>query len=98
MNLKLRFKNKVTLTALAAAVIGFIYQLLDIAGITAAVPQNVWENLVMAFIDILAIAGILTDPTTKGIGDSVKAMNYDEPAEKGEKSDSKCNTETGSEK
>ena len=31
------------------------------------------------FVGILVILGIVTDPTTKGIADSERALNYDVP-------------------
>lgn len=78
MNLKLRFKNKATLVALASALIAFIYQILGILGITAPIAQDVVSQLVGIILNILVAVGVLVDPTTKGIGDSVNAMSYEE--------------------
>ena len=38
-------------------------------------------NLVNALFAVLALLGIVTDPTTKGVGDSARAMTYTEPKE-----------------
>lgn len=78
MNLKLRFKNKATLVALASALIAFIYQILGILGITAPIAQDAVSQLVGIILNILVAVGVLVDPTTKGIGDSVNAMSYKE--------------------
>lgn len=37
--------------------------------------------IVNALFAVLAILGIVADPTTKGMGDSEQAMTYDEPKE-----------------
>lgn len=43
-------------------------------------------NKLLAVVDavfaILVLVGIVTDPTTEGVGDSRKAMTYTEPKEK----------------
>lgn len=36
--------------------------------------------IVNAAFGVLSILGIVTDPTTEGVGDSARAMGYDEPA------------------
>lgn len=81
MNLKLRFKNKATLVALASALIAFIYQILGILGITAPIAQDVVSQLVGIILNILVAVGVLVDPTTSGIGDSELAKNKTDIAE-----------------
>nr|DAV83315.1 MAG TPA: holin [Caudoviricetes sp.] len=81
MNLKLRFKNKATLVALASALIAFIYQILGILGITAPIAQDEVSQLVGIILNILVAVGVLVDPTTKGIGDSELAKNKTDIAE-----------------
>ena len=73
MNLKLRFKNKATLVALASALIAFIYQILGILGIIAPIAQDAVSQLVGIILNILVAVGVLV-----GIGDSVNAMSYEE--------------------
>lgn len=82
MNWKLRFKNKATLTALITAVVAFVYQICGIIGVVPAVSQSNVVDAVGLIINILAMLGIVVDPTTQGIGDSELAQDYDEPAEK----------------
>jgi phi LC3 family holin len=81
MNLKLRFKNKATLVALASALIAFIYQILGILGITAPIAQDEVSQLVGIILNILVAVGVLVDPTTNGIGDSELAKNKTDIAE-----------------
>ena len=79
MNWKLRLKNKATLVALIAAGISFVYNVLGLFGV---VPKISEEGLISAagmLVNILAMLGIVVDPTTKGIADSERAMCYDCP-------------------
>ena len=79
MNWKLRFQNKTTLVAIVLAIISFIYYGLDLFGIIPSFAQEQVVNLATMAIDILCLLGIVTDPTTHGIGDSDRAMTYTEP-------------------
>lgn len=45
------------------------------------IPTNIKDG-VNTFVLILVILGVVTDPTTKGIGDSPQALGYDTPKEK----------------
>ncbi|HJC42005.1 MAG TPA: phage holin, partial [Candidatus Intestinimonas pullistercoris] len=38
-------------------------------------------DVVNALFAVLALLGIVADPTTKGVGDSAQAMTYDKPKE-----------------
>ena len=38
-------------------------------------------DIVNAAFAVLAVLGIVTDPTTKGIGDSQQALTYNKPKE-----------------
>lgn len=79
INWKLRFQNKVTLTAIVLAVIALVYQILGIVGIVPAVSQETMIQLAGAVINLLVLLGIVVDPTTDGIGDSDRANGYTEP-------------------
>ena len=72
INFKLRLKNKTTLVALISAVFLMLQQF------GLHIPTNIQEG-VNTFVGILVILGIVTDPTTKGIADSERALNYDVP-------------------
>lgn len=42
------------------------------------IPSNIQEG-VNTLVVILVMLGIVTDPTTKGVGDSEQALNYHQP-------------------
>lgn len=72
INFKLRLQNRATLVALISAVFLMLQQF----GLN--IPSNIQEG-VNTLVVILVILGIVTDPTTKGLGDSEQALNYNEP-------------------
>ena len=83
INWKVRIRNKacwlavipaIALVAQAvAAVFGYIIDLTSIVGKLQAVVNAVFA--------LLVILGIVVDPTTAGVGDSERAMGYEEPWE-----------------
>nr|DAM53702.1 MAG TPA: holin [Caudoviricetes sp.] len=79
INWTLRLQNKATLTALAATVLAFAYQLCGIFGIVPPVSQDSLLQLVGIVLNILVALGVVTDPTTSGLSDSARALGYDEP-------------------
>ena len=79
MNLKLRFKNKTTCIAIVTLAISFIYSCLGMIGIVPKISENDVLMVIKQLIDLLALMGILVDPTTAGIGDSARALTYFEP-------------------
>ena len=74
INFKLRLQNKATLVALISAVFLMLQQF------GLHIPNNIQEGI-NTLVGILVILGIITDPTTKGIGDSEQALSYQEPKE-----------------
>lgn len=79
INWKLRLQNKTTLVSLILMIISIIYMILDLVGIIPPFPQEKIADIAMAVIDVLALLGIIVDPTTSGITDSARAMQYTEP-------------------
>lgn len=79
MNWKLRLKNKYTLLALITAAVAFIYCVLGVFGITPVIAQEEVMKGVGAILTLLVTLGVLVDPTTKGMGDSEQAQQYDNP-------------------
>ena len=81
INLKVRFKNPVFWLTVIPAVITFIYTVLGAFDVVPALSQDVVVNIVTAIITALTTIGVLIDPTTKGVGDSERALNYTEPSD-----------------
>lgn len=79
INWKLRFRNKVTLTAIVLGAVALIYQLLGLAGIVPAVNESQISQIAVMVIDLLVLLGVVVDPTTEGICDSPQALAYPVP-------------------
>ena len=79
INWALRLKNKATLTALIAAALAFGYQVAGIFGIVPPVSQDAVAQDAMLVVNLLVALGVVVDPTTQGVGDSSRAMEYTEP-------------------
>ena len=83
INWKVRFSNKqfwlsfipaiLLLAKVESAVFGYTLDLGDLGNRLLAV--------VNALFAVLALLGVLTDPTTTGVSDSQQAMTYDKPKE-----------------
>ena len=83
INWKLRLQNKATLTALVMAMVALGYQVLGVCGVVPRVAQDQVTTIISMVINILCLLGIVVDPTTAGVGDSARAMSYDEPRKEG---------------
>ena len=79
INWTVRFKNKTFLIAFVGTVLTFVYTILGMFDIVPSVTQNMVTDVIMALINILVALGVVTDPTTQGIGDSSQAMSYTIP-------------------
>ena len=79
INWKVRFKNKVWLGSFLSLVIGFIYSLLALFDVFPAVTQNLVVQLLNQLLTFLGLIGVIVDPTTAGVGDSDRAMGYEDP-------------------
>lgn len=83
MNWKVRLKNKtfwlsfipavLLLVQVVAAVFGFQ---LELGGL-----GDKLLDVINALFAVLALLGIVNDPTTKGVSDSAQALTYDKPKE-----------------
>lgn len=81
INLKVRFKNPVFWLTVIPAVITLVYTVLGAVGVVPSLSEDVVVNIITALISALTTVGVLVDPTTKGVGDSERAMNYTEPSD-----------------
>lgn len=81
INWKVRIKNKLFWVALIPAVILVIQTVASVFGFTLDLSDlgDKLIEVVKAVFVLLAILGIVNDPTTEGIGDSKQALTYDEP-------------------
>lgn len=79
INWKLRLQNKTTLLALLASISSLVYILLGIAGITPSIAESEMNEWLAAAVNLLVMLGVVVDPTTKGIGDSQRALGYEKP-------------------
>lgn len=74
INWKLRFKNKATLAAIVATTILLAQQL------GFKLPDNI-SDVANTALTLLVLIGVVNDPTTAGITDSKRALEYYEPSE-----------------
>lgn len=81
INWKVRIKNKTFWVAIIPAVLLLVQVVAAVFGITIDLGEmgNKLLDVVNAAFGVLAILGIVTDPTTKGISDSQRALTYTEP-------------------
>lgn len=81
INWKIRFSNKqfwisfipaiLLLAQVVTAVFGYTLDLGDLG--------NKLLSVVNALFAVLALLGVVTDPTTSGVSDSAQAMTYEKP-------------------
>lgn len=79
INWKVRLRSGPFWVGLISLVLTFIYTLLNMAGIVPQFDQKQVMDIIVMLLQILAFIGVLTDPTTKGIEDSERAMGYNKP-------------------
>lgn len=81
INWLVRVKNKAFWIALIPAVLLLIQVVAAVFGIQIDLGDlgNKLLDVVNAVFMILAILGVVTDPTTAGITDSAQALEYTEP-------------------
>ena len=79
INWKVRFRNRVWLGSFLSLIVGFIYSLLALFDVFPQVTQNLVMQLLNQALTFLGLIGVIVDPTTAGIGDSERALGYEEP-------------------
>lgn len=79
INWKLRFQNKATLVAIILQSVTLVYAMLALAGVTPGIGQDQITNVLYILVELLCLLGIVVDPTTQGVGDSERAMEYGQP-------------------
>lgn len=83
INWKVRIKNKAFWLALIPALLLLIQAVAYVFGFSLDLSEMGDKLLavVNALFAVLAILGIVTDPTTAGVGDSQQALGYNKPKE-----------------
>lgn len=81
INWKVRIKNKTFWLALIPAVLLLVQVVAAVFGYTLDLGElgNKLLAVVNAVFGVLALLGIVTDPTTAGISDSKQALTYEAP-------------------
>ena len=81
INWKVRIKNKMFWLALIPAVLLLVQVVVAVFGFTLDLGEleNQWLAVVNAVFGVLAVLGVVTDPTTAGVSDSAQALTYEAP-------------------
>jgi phi LC3 family holin len=79
MNWTVRFKNRVWLASFIALIVSFVYQVLAMLDVAPGVTQDAVMQTINIVLMLLSALGVLIDPTTSGVTDSARAMEYTEP-------------------
>lgn len=85
INWKVRLKNPAFWTGLIGVLATLAISVAQLLGLDIADVVNGWQSalvaLVTAVFGILALVGVVTDPTTSGVSDSNQALTYTKPKE-----------------
>ena len=79
INWKVRFKNKIWLGSFLSLIVGLVYSMLALFDVFPEVTESLVLQLMNQVLTFLGLIGVIVDPTTAGIGDSERAMSYQEP-------------------
>ena len=81
INWKVRMANKTFWLSLIPAVLLLVQVVASVFGFTLDLGElgNKLLEVVNALFAVLAILGVVNDPTTAGVNDSVRAMTYEMP-------------------
>ena len=81
INWKVRLKNKTFWLTAIPSVLILIQAVASVFGINIDLGDlgNKLLNVVNAAFVVLAVIGVVNDPTTAGVSDSERAMTYSEP-------------------
>lgn len=81
INWKVRIKNKLFWVTLIPAVLLLTQVVAAVFGFTLDLGElgNQLLTVVNAVFGVMAVLGVVTDPTTAGVSDSAQALTYDAP-------------------
>lgn len=82
INWTVRFENQTWWLAIIPAIALLVQAVLQLFGISWDYTELVGKlaAIVEALFGVLSIIGIIADPTTHGVSDSIQALSYDKPA------------------
>lgn len=83
INWKVRIKNKTFWIAVIPALLVFVEKLLCIFDLSVDLSgiSGLLVDMIEALFVVLALIGIVVDPTTAGASDSAQALTYTKPKE-----------------
>ncbi len=87
INWRVRFRNRVWLAGFLAAAVSFAYQMLEMFGMAPRLTEDAVMQAVNVVLMVLSALGVVMDPTTAGLGDSERAMAYEEPGGDGKETE-----------
>ena len=76
INWRIRFRNGKWVAMFLGAAVTTGYMICETLGIKIPFSQTDVTKIIMAILGLLSMLGVITDPTTKGVGDSDLAMTY----------------------
>ena len=79
INWKLRLQNKTTLYSIILDVVLIIFTLIDLIKAFPAITPDQVMSVVALVIEVFVLLGIVIDPTTEGVSDSIVAHTYTAP-------------------
>lgn len=84
INWKVRLKNKLFWLSMVPALLLLVQVVAGLFGFSFELEglQAKLLDFINAVFAVLAVLGVVSDPTTEGISDSKLAMSYDEPRKK----------------
>lgn len=83
INWKVRIKNKAFWLSIIPALLLLVQQVCGMVGVSIEVAglSEQLVSIVGTVFAILALVGVVNDPTTAKLSDSAQAMSYDKPKE-----------------
>lgn len=79
INWKVRLKNPAFWITAVPALVTLIYAVLALFGVVPSITKETVLDAFAAIMAALSTLGVIVDPTTKGLTDSERALNYDKP-------------------
>ncbi|RKQ15959.1 phage holin [Lysinibacillus endophyticus] len=84
INWKVRLRHRQFWIAIVSALLLLANQVADIFGVDITLISSQIEQTVETVLLVLAMLGVIIDPTTSGVKDSDQALTYKKPRKKEE--------------